>query len=109
MKFETLGEKLDENHQETADQVNLLDRKISDKNTEQTNLLVEIKQQTMKTNGRVNNLELENAKRKASRSAILWTTSIITIITLPLIIYVWTTTIQTINDRIDKQENLIPR
>lgn len=61
MKFENLqnnlSDKIEFNHQETTEAINVLDRRNTDKQTEMLNFLGEIKIQTTATNGKVRKLE----------------------------------------------------
>lgn len=100
MQFKNLSDKVDENHAETVQQLNLLDRKLNDKNTEQLNLLQKIEQQTMKTNGRVNKVE-------SFLYALKWVGVLAVTIVIPLIVYLYTTNLTSVNSRLDRQGQLI--
>lgn len=78
MQFQALGDKVDENHQETKEQVALLSRRINDQNTEQMAHLTKIVEQTTKTNGRVTNLESWQTYIKGG-------VAVITVLMLPIL------------------------
>lgn len=84
MKFEKLTDLIDENHRETMDRIDLLDRKNNDKHLENTNRLQKIEEQTVKTNGSVRGL-------LAFRVGLYMCGVLIVIVVLPLIIYIFTT------------------
>ncbi len=57
MKFQMLGDKVDENHRETNEQINLVERKMTDNFMEVRNFLAEIKTQTTEHNHRMSKIE----------------------------------------------------
>lgn len=78
MKFQQVETKIDDSHSETLDKLGESNRRNHDKQVEILNFLTEIKNQTQKTNGRVNKLE-------GRVVGIIMCCSLIIIVVLPLL------------------------
>lgn len=100
MKFQILGEKVDENHRETTESLDIMDKKFDNKLKEVMNFLQEIKQQVTKTNGRMN-------KSEAFLLALKWAGGLALVIIIPLIVYIWTMQVSALNSRQDRQGTVI--
>lgn len=98
-RFQTLGEKIDENHTDTTDKIGLLDRKMGDKHGEVMGFLEEIKTQTTKTNGRVSKLE-------TLRMAAYIASGLVTVIAA-LLIYIYQADKKTLEEKIENAKQIV--
>lgn len=99
VRFQTLAEKIDENHGDTSDKIALLDRKMGDKHGEVMGFLEEIKIQTTKTNGKVSRHDMY------LRAAII-AAPLITIIA-GIVFYAYTQDRKALYDKIEATKEIL--
>lgn len=86
MKFDYLAEKIDNNHEETNDQINLLDRKIHDKHVEILGFLTEIKEQNAKSVKKTDDVEKDINEIKGWKSYIQGSFFVVGLILIPILL-----------------------
>lgn len=102
MKFEKLTDEITKNHEETLASIDLLDRKNHDKHLENSAKLEKIEMQTTKTNGRVSKSEEEISKLKTWRFGIVMASSVVTAVVIPLVLYIFFTQTNAINQQLQE-------
>lgn len=85
MKFENLEKKIDDNHAETTEQIDLTERRNKDRQIEILNLVGEVKDQTTLTNGTVKKLKQWQTGIIMSGSVVIFMGSVI----VGLVVYIY--------------------